>query len=499
MKKDSIIKKAILLFCLAGIVYACINEHDLLDQDDGQLTVSEAQQWYESNLKGAAIELRAGGKDSKIKVKPNWTRSYTKKDKDYETVEVGLASNRGFGFFDTESKEKFDETQDSRYLKSITRLITRKNRKTNETDGFLMTIIPDLAYLESTKFEPFKQNYYLERDKKFTGHILFHNLDGDFVNGWGYKDGKLYTVSNPNDDSPKLELRTAPYCDSWCVLSYITTINNSYVAEREVVIMPNTYVYEYYCYSRCDGGDGGNGGDGGEGLYIGGGGSGGNGGGNENGYSAPKAKALFKNGNLSDAQWKKVEDWLNKILKDCVGNKLYAALSANGKSYSITFDSGSSGAIFSYLNNAFVFGNNSESNYFFHEMWHAYQHAQETNPPFYNAKINMEIEAHYAQYLYIKSQPEYKTNSKWAEWYTKDPLLNAIVGIDTYINAKGVLNSGQTSTGLDNYLKNDVITAFRNYKNGSGQNVYNANDYKYDANRKGTDNFKYLQTLSKDC
>jgi hypothetical protein len=498
--KGTIIKKVILLFSLVGIVYACINENDLLDQDERQLSVTEAQQWYESNLKGTAIELRAGGKDKKIKVKPNWAKSYTKKDKDYETVDVELLSNRGFGFFDTKNKEKFDETQDSRYLQSITRLITRKNRKTQVTDEFLMTIIPDLTYLEATKFDPFKKNYYLERDKKFTGYIFFHNLDGYFVNGWSYKNGKLYTVSNSDNDSPKFGLRTemAKDCSTFCILTGITEINNNYVDwnTKEIVIMPGTYELEFDCYTECyQTGAGGSGG----GMYGGYEDGTSPGGSSETTSGSQKAKALFKNGNLTDSQWSTIESWLNKITKNCVGGKLYAALLTNGKSYSIIFDSSFNGANFNYLNNTFVFGNNSESNYMYHEMWHSYQHAQETNPTFVNAKINMEIEAHYAQYLYIKSQPEYKTNSKWKDWYTQDPLLYTIAGIDTYINTKGVLNADKSPNDLDNYLKDDVITEFRKVKDKTDKYVYNANDYKYDINRKGTDNFKYLKTLSKDC
>lgn len=32
---------------------------------------------------------------------------------------------------------------------------------------------------------------YIHRNKHFVGRIIYHNLDGQFVNGWAYKNGKI--------------------------------------------------------------------------------------------------------------------------------------------------------------------------------------------------------------------------------------------------------------------------------------------------------------------
>ena len=45
-----------------------------------------------------------------------------------------------------------------------------------------------------------------------------------------------------------------------------------------------------------------------------------------------------------------------------------------------------------------------ESNLLFHEMWHAYQAYQETPSSYVNSLLNLDIEAHYAQYIYIYSR-----------------------------------------------------------------------------------------------
>ena len=32
---------------------------------------------------------------------------------------------------------------------------------------------------------------YLKRDKKFNGTIIYHNMNGEYVNGWFYTDGEI--------------------------------------------------------------------------------------------------------------------------------------------------------------------------------------------------------------------------------------------------------------------------------------------------------------------
>jgi hypothetical protein len=46
-----------------------------------------------------------------------------------------------------------------------------------------MTMVGDKQYLETKKFKLW-QNNYLKKDKDFSGLVLFHNLEGAFVNGW---------------------------------------------------------------------------------------------------------------------------------------------------------------------------------------------------------------------------------------------------------------------------------------------------------------------------
>jgi hypothetical protein len=72
-----------------------------------------------------------------------------------------------FNFATSETVERVEATQDYEYALSKTSLIHRTHRQTGETVMFLMTIVPDLSYLERTGFEPFQEMSYLRRDSRF--------------------------------------------------------------------------------------------------------------------------------------------------------------------------------------------------------------------------------------------------------------------------------------------------------------------------------------------
>jgi hypothetical protein len=71
---------------------------------------------------------------------------------------------------------KYEETKNPLYLQSEPRLIVRQNKKTGETDGFIMEITPDVNYLEKHKNKALEKMKYLNRDKKFTGCVLLHYI-----------------------------------------------------------------------------------------------------------------------------------------------------------------------------------------------------------------------------------------------------------------------------------------------------------------------------------
>ena len=60
-----------------------------------------------------------------------------------------------------------------------------------------MTILADSAYLKSD-YGKIKNNTYRKREKDFTGSVLYHRLDGSFVNGWRYNNGVITGTIKPS-------------------------------------------------------------------------------------------------------------------------------------------------------------------------------------------------------------------------------------------------------------------------------------------------------------
>lgn len=154
-------------------------------------------------------------------MEPNWKLTYRRKNDKYRTVESVMTGNERVTFLSPELIDKIEKDHDYRYKRSMTRLIVRTDRETQEVVGFTMTIIPSIEYLELTAFEPF-HNTYVNRDEHFGGYIIYHNLDGTFANGWKYVDGKItHTVTKstiPVDsikDVPTVQTRLHEECTDY--------------------------------------------------------------------------------------------------------------------------------------------------------------------------------------------------------------------------------------------------------------------------------------------
>jgi hypothetical protein len=232
----------------------------------------------------------------------------------------------------------------------------------------------------------------------------------------------------------------------------------------------------HYCDGSCDEGSGG--GDDGDNTS----------------QKVQRAKKIFRNSNMTEANWKILGDMLDKIIQDCMGEALYNGLESllNGKTMTIEFISGNDSEF--YFNGSStgirIGMNRTESNHLLHEMFHCYQVYHETTTTYSGAKLNIEIEAHYAQYLFTSRLPEYP-NSPWSEKYEKKKRYNAIKRLERIINEKGELLPNQTSNDLKDYIDETVKKEF------TKNDIYN--QYTFDDSRTPLQNFSNLQNLTKGC
>ncbi|WP_323405365.1 hypothetical protein [Proteiniphilum sp.] len=81
-----------------------------------------------------------------------------------------------------------------------------------------MTVIPSVEYIEMTDFNPFEKVRYLDRDNRFTGRVVYHDLNGNFVHGWGYEDGEITRSIKPECGTDDPVVMMSPSGSDGCVL-----------------------------------------------------------------------------------------------------------------------------------------------------------------------------------------------------------------------------------------------------------------------------------------
>ena len=180
---------AVLLFIVG---YACREEiSDLVWEGvDAPQSVEDMKAWYAAN-KPENISFRSSDGKEKIPMKPEWSRAFAMKRGQWEAVETDVMMQGKILYVNEDCMKKYKETNDPKYMESYTHIVFQINRKTNDTIAFLMTVVPNLAWLEKSNFKPFMKVAYLYRSKDFGGKVLFHSFDGRFYNGWVYEKGEI--------------------------------------------------------------------------------------------------------------------------------------------------------------------------------------------------------------------------------------------------------------------------------------------------------------------
>ena len=377
------LKRTISLLLLVGIVYACMDEdrlRDMLNPED-QAAITEAQTWYESWKGTEAIELRSSSTNGGKKVKPMWENAFTKQNKGYKTVEVLLAAEKGYGFVAPDCYAKYEETGDNRYLHSRTCLVVQTNKKTGQTEGFVMTLSPDLAYLEHSKFNPFLKNNYLERDGIFSGFVVYHDTNGNFVNAWRYDNGIAYALS-PGDENSGLELRNGGCTNYYSMSITETCYYTSHPGGEDTLSGCFVTVDSFDTWSIC--------------TYSGGSGGYGGGGGGSGTSPSTSATAIINQFNMNNEGINRLNAKLEEMLLKCGYIYIYNYLNNNNYHFSkVELDPTLTvPGIYNTTTKELKFKDvNSINDAFPEEFLHLYQDAYYNGIAQYAAYANIEFEA----------------------------------------------------------------------------------------------------------
>lgn len=252
---------------------------ELSDVDTFSFEIEDAQNWFEANqspivvIKTKDLELRSEGVEKSYDKRPIalqavWKHAFASIDKDLATVEVELRTQGRFGMASASAMEKYEATGNQGYLTSLSRLLVIRDQKQRTTDSFIMTIMGEPEYLESHNFELYN-NTYLKKDADFAGLVFFHDLKGNYVNGWEMEEGKVVAaIEEKVKGGASLSASSGTYsvyttytqCTDWYNLGETVTYNGTTCTSTT-----------YYTGSYTSTSTGSYGGNGGAGSYTGGG------------------------------------------------------------------------------------------------------------------------------------------------------------------------------------------------------------------------------------
>lgn len=198
-------KTKLLLFLssllLLGIIIACQDEISSWkgDSPERKKEIENARLWYDENKPNNVVTKVGDENPNKVRMAPNWKQVFIRSDEKYNYVEVSAIMGKRVIFMTPDMRQKLLEKKTEFYKQDMRRFVFRTNKETKRTEGFVMTIVPTLDFLEKKKNEIFRKLTYTERDPDFSGYILFNELDGSFANGWKYENGKItHKVSKPS-------------------------------------------------------------------------------------------------------------------------------------------------------------------------------------------------------------------------------------------------------------------------------------------------------------
>lgn len=245
---------SVLFICTALTVHiTCKKEDRLVNPTENSLSVDQAQNWYNSQSKKASdSDVETDGKKNKLKaIKPIWTKALNTEDEKYYVVEVPLSvDDLGFSITST----RFNSTTTTT-INGTTKLLVLKDKKDGTQFSILMHIYSD---------DGVKRDFpYGKPPKDFTGTIFYTDLQGKFLLGWKFENGKIAkksTKSVDNDCATCLVVddgTTTTTCDTYTTDWYerqCTEWSNSTYTCGEWQYIGSTSVT--YCNTTSTGGGG---------------------------------------------------------------------------------------------------------------------------------------------------------------------------------------------------------------------------------------------------
>jgi hypothetical protein len=249
--------RLLLLATMLLIFYACRKEFNMTNDVKSSLSIEEAKS-YMSKQKSIILSADkitfSTFTNAGEKLNYAWDKAITTSRDSVAIVEIPLMDKKKGYVIGADNPDYADA--------SITRLVIIKNAH-GEMRSFLMTIVPDIKYLQE-KPDDVVKNTYLTKTSRFTGLVVYHHEEGSFISGNRYVNGqnlgKLVPVNDKNiqgDSQQKIMIK--PVAGQDC--TYYTMYDYSAVC----YVQGSLYVCEWeasirWSYSVCTDGTGDGGG-----------------------------------------------------------------------------------------------------------------------------------------------------------------------------------------------------------------------------------------------
>lgn len=161
------------------------------------LSIKEAQNWYASH--SANFQFRNDASENKFKFKirsPYWDKAINTNDSNYYIVEAPLSfyQSPGFTLSNTSATAQPEKAND------VAHLLILKNKKTGNMRSAIMHIVSDNGSQDSSIT-------YSRRNDHFSGYIFYTDLNGNFINGWKYENGRITRKSSKDNKIKKVNNR----------------------------------------------------------------------------------------------------------------------------------------------------------------------------------------------------------------------------------------------------------------------------------------------------
>ena len=203
-----------LLLCCGFLIFTAIiihsckkdNKNQLQEADITDPNVLAAQTWYNTSYPASATTSTTTTQATQSTGAQQASTDWSKIISPYWSKAAAFTSKKGLNIVEAPALKKGDmafarnmpanlSKYDFSQSGSLTSMLILKQG--NQYAAYAMTIMGDSSYIKGD-YTKLANNTYRKKDKDFTGWVLYHQLNGAFVNGWRYVNGKVTAAAHYN-------------------------------------------------------------------------------------------------------------------------------------------------------------------------------------------------------------------------------------------------------------------------------------------------------------